>query len=64
MPQPDETARIGLCASCRHCRIVQGDRSTFYMCLRALTDSEYRKYPSLPVVRCAGYENQDGKLTR
>ena len=61
---------IGLCADCQHCRIVKSDRSTFYMCLRSLTDPEYRKYPRLPVLRCPGYhpptpsgeEGPDGKL--
>ncbi len=48
--------RIGLCAECQHCRIVQSARSTFYMCQRSLTDPEYRKYPPLPVLRCRGYE--------
>jgi hypothetical protein len=48
--------RSGLCADCQHCRIVKSARSTFYMCLRSLTDPEYRKYPPLPVLRCPGYQ--------
>ena len=45
--------------------IVKSNRSTFYMCLRSLTDPEYRKYPPLPVLRCPGYEKApDGKLTQ
>lgn len=47
---------IGLCATCQHCRIVQSERSTFYMCQRSFTQPEYRKYPPLPVLRCPGYE--------
>jgi len=47
---------IGLCSDCQHCRIVNGERSTFYMCLRAFTQPEYRKYPPLPMLRCPGYE--------
>ena len=46
---------IGLCADCQHCRIVKGERSTFYMCGLSFTNPEYRKYPPLPVLRCAGY---------
>jgi hypothetical protein len=47
---------IGLCATCRHARIVQSSRgSTFYRCLLAETDSRFAKYPRLPVLRCAGY---------
>jgi hypothetical protein len=56
---------IGLCADCQHCRIVQSARSTFYMCLRSLTDPGYRKYPPLPVLSCPGYDKApDGKLTQ
>ena len=46
---------IGLCGNCQHCRIVKGERSAFYMCRLSLTNPEYRKYPPLPVLRCAGY---------
>ena len=60
---------IGLCARCRYCQVVKSDRSVFYMCRRSLTDPKYRKYPPLPVLRCAGYELRapsvvegDGKL--
>lgn len=48
--------RIGLCADCQHCRIVRGERSTFYLCQRSLTDAAYPKYPPLPVIACRGYE--------
>jgi hypothetical protein len=46
----------GLCASCKHCRIVQAVRSTFHLCTRSFTDERFRKYPPLPVLRCIGYE--------
>ena len=56
-------AQTGLCARCEHCRIVQGGRSTFYMCQRSFTQPEYPKYPRIPVLRCPGFEPaQDGKL--
>ena len=52
---------IGLCASCRHVRRVETERgSVFYRCARAATDPRFRKYPPLPVVRCEGYEADDG----
>jgi len=66
---------VGLCSDCQHCRLIKNDRkterSTFYMCLRSLTQPEYRKYPPLPVHRCPGYEQagpsaaagSDDKLT-
>jgi len=52
---------IGLCASCRHVRRVETERgSVFYRCARAATDPRFRKYPPLPVVRCEGYEANEG----
>lgn len=61
---------IGLCSLCQHCRIVKSERSAFYMCRLSFTNPEYRKYPPLPVLRCAGYqpgpsevEAADDKLT-
>jgi hypothetical protein len=57
---PDEWARldpVGLCARCRHARIVETPRgSTFYLCRRAEIDARFPKYPRLPVIRCAGFE--------
>jgi len=49
---------IGLCGDCQHCRIVNGERSEFYLCRLSFTSPEYRKYPSLPVLRCAGYRRR------
>ena len=59
---------VGLCATCQHCRIVPGERATFYMCRRSAVDPAYPKYPRLPVVACPGYEPgggaaQDDKLS-
>lgn len=51
---------IGLCATCRHARVVHSSRgSTFYLCQLAETDPRYSKYPRLPILRCAGYEPAD-----
>jgi hypothetical protein len=48
---------IGLCADCRHARVVQSSHgSTYYLCRLAETDPRFAKYPRLPVLRCAGYE--------
>ena len=41
---------------CRRCRIVESARATFYLCERSFVDPRFRKYPPLPVIRCAGYE--------
>jgi hypothetical protein len=52
---------IGLCASCRHVRRVETERgSVFYRCAKAATDPRFRKYPPLPVLRCEGYEADEG----
>lgn len=47
----------GLCATCRHQRIVRTTRgSTFSLCERSKVDPAYPKYPRMPVLRCAGWE--------
>jgi hypothetical protein len=33
--------------------------STFWLCRLAETDHRYPRYPTLPVVRCAGFEPID-----
>ena len=63
-----ERLRIGLCFDCAFRRIVEGGRSTFYLCERSFTDPAFPKYPRLPVVACLGYERdvtttQSDKLT-
>jgi hypothetical protein len=51
--------RVGLCADCSFARIIESDRgSTFYLCGRSATDANYPKYPRLPVIHCAGYEQK------
>ena len=50
----------GLCDLCRHQRLVRTGRgSEFSLCERHKTDPRFRKYPPLPVVRCAGFERRD-----
>lgn len=47
----------GLCQTCRHQKVVRTARgSVFSLCRRADSDPRYRKYPSLPVRTCSGYE--------
>jgi hypothetical protein len=46
-----------LCETCRHSRLVVSRRgSTFRLCERSTTDPRFPRYPTLPVVRCAGFE--------
>ncbi len=49
----------GLCDSCKFSRVIENRRgSRFFMCLLSETDPRFRKYPPLPVLRCAGYEKE------
>jgi molybdenum cofactor cytidylyltransferase len=51
---------IGLCATCRHARVVPSSRgSTFYLCRLAESNPRFSKYPRLPMLRCAGYESAE-----
>ena len=65
---PDQSASIlpgvrdpiGLCATCRHARVVQSSRgSTFYRCRLAETDSRFAKYPRLSGL--GGRRRRDGR---
>jgi hypothetical protein len=50
---------MNLCDSCEHCRVIRSDRgSVFLLCELSFTDPAFRKYPSLPVVRCPGYRQK------
>ena len=52
-------ARVGLCADCRHHRVIQSDRgSQFYLCqLSAVMPEKFPKYPRLPVLECSGHQH-------
>jgi uncharacterized protein (TIGR00290 family) len=54
---------VGLCASCRHARVVESARqSRFWHCGRATHDARFSKYPRLPVHVCDGFEKTTAKL--
>ncbi|MEO8258857.1 MAG: hypothetical protein ABI868_16040 [Acidobacteriota bacterium] len=54
----DRDLRAGLCGHCRHAdRIVSSRGATFYLCRRSVSDPRFPKYPPLPVMACAGYED-------
>ena len=58
---PEAEPAAGLCASCRHQRIVRNTRgSTFSLCQRSRWDESYPRYPRLPVLACAGHEPLEG----
>ncbi len=47
----------GLCGACRYSRVIQTARgSTFRLCERSTADPRFPRYPTLPVLRCAGFE--------
>jgi hypothetical protein len=49
----------GLCDTCRHQQIVRNTRgSTFSLCRRSKTEPRFPRYPRLPVVECAGWEQR------
>ncbi len=48
---------VGLCAACKHASVVRSAKgSTFMMCELAKTDTNFNKYPPLPVIQCVGYQ--------
>ena len=54
-----ERRRVGLCADCRHGRIVESSRGArYYLCELSFGRAEYPRYPSVPVVRCDGYDER------
>ena len=53
----EERDQVGLCRTCLHAKVITTPRgSTFYLCRLSETDPRFAKYPSLPVIRCSGYE--------
>jgi hypothetical protein len=51
----------GLCETCRHSRRIEARRGAVYrLCERSATDPAYPRYPTLPVMRCPGFEPDIG----
>jgi hypothetical protein len=52
--------RIDLCRTCRHAALVEtASGGQFYRCRLSETRPQFMKYPPLPVLRCAGYDNSE-----
>jgi hypothetical protein len=50
-------ASAGLCATCRHVRVIVNDRgSRFVLCELSKSDPSFRRFPPLPVLTCRGHE--------
>jgi hypothetical protein len=48
---------VGLCSCCRWAKVQTNARdSRFWRCTRAEVDPRFVRYPRLPVLECAGYE--------
>jgi hypothetical protein len=59
MPAGDADAvrRFGLCATCAFGRRFRSGRDVTYVsCERSRTDPTYPRFPSIPMIRCAGWE--------
>jgi hypothetical protein len=47
----------GLCDTCTHMQIVRSSKgSSFVLCRLSEGDPSFRRYPTLPVIACGGYE--------
>lgn len=54
---PIALTAAGLCAECRHVRLVPTDRGeAFLRCALSTGDGTYARYPHLPVTDCSGYD--------
>lgn len=50
---------VGLCANCLYTRQLSNDRgSVFHLCELGLQNPAFRKYPTLPVLRCCGFQRR------
>jgi len=50
-------AAAGLCGVCSWVRPIESRRgSPFLLCRRSETDSDFARYPKLPVMKCGGFE--------
>jgi hypothetical protein len=53
--------QAGLCDRCVHQKVIRNTRgSAFSLCERSKVDPAFPKYPRLPVVRCAGFDERRG----
>jgi len=51
--------QAGLCDRCRHQKLIGNTRgSSFSLCELSKSDPRFPKYPRLPVVRCAGFQER------
>ena len=55
----DDATRFGLCATCAFGRLFRsGKDATYVTCDLSRTDPAYPRFPSIPVIRCRGFEDR------
>ena len=53
----DLTEKAGLCGTCVHARRVESATgSVFLLCRLSAVDPGFVRYPTLPVLRCGGFD--------
>jgi hypothetical protein len=63
-PEGSGTA-IGLCGRCIYARRIESaKRSVFYLCELSTTNPQFPRYPRLPVLLCAGYQEVSSRIER
>ncbi|HEX9654182.1 MAG TPA: hypothetical protein VGA99_10765 [bacterium] len=56
---------VGLCKDCTYSRMTGNKRgSIFVFCEYSKVDSEFAKYPRLPVLTCKAYQKVNGRKLR
>ena len=56
---PAHYAGSGLCALCKHVKLVAAAHDNVYiLCGLHKTNPQFEKYPRLPVFKCSGYEER------
>jgi hypothetical protein len=49
--------KVGFCSICnRASTLIGAEGNTFWRCGRSDTDATFRRYPSLPIEDCKGFE--------
>jgi len=55
--------KVGLCSICdRASTLVSAKGVTYWCCDRSNSDAAFRRYPTLPVEDCLGFERTSPKL--
>ena len=64
MTEGSARARVGLCTSCSHARVIRSAKgSEFWLCELGKADPRFNKYPRLPVLACPGFKQHSTPST-